>query len=94
MKRLFWLGVGVAVGVAITRKASSTVQKVTPAGIAENLSTAVGELAGAIGAFGADVRAGMSERAAELTKIVEQKTGVVTGAGGAERHVAEPERAR
>ena len=34
------------------------------------------ELAGAIGSFGADVRAGMVEREEELSEVVEQRSGV------------------
>lgn len=76
MKRLFWLGVGVATGVALSRKARETAKQATPAGIAGNLGEAISELAGAIGAFGADVRAGMSEREEELSEVVEQRSGV------------------
>jgi hypothetical protein len=76
MKRLFWLGVGVAAGVALSRKASQTARAATPAGIAGNLGDALGELAGALGTFGADIRAGMVERERELTDTVEQRTGI------------------
>ncbi|TDQ01209.1 hypothetical protein [Labedaea rhizosphaerae] len=78
MRRLFWLGVGVAAGVALTRKAKQTVHN-APVGIASTLGDAVSELAGAIGAFGADVRAGMSEREEELADVVEQRSGVTPG---------------
>lgn len=80
MKRLFWLGVGVAAGVSLSRKASSTARKATPVGIAENLGGAFRELAEALGAFGADVRAGMSEREAELNETVERASGIAPGA--------------
>lgn len=76
MKRLFWLGVGVAAGVAATRKASKTARQATPAGLASNLGDALQELAGAIGSFGADIRAGMSEREQELREMVEERSGV------------------
>lgn len=76
MSRLFWLGLGVAAGVALTRKAGRTARAATPAGVAENLGDALGELAGAIGTFGADIRAGMAERERELTDAVEQRTGI------------------
>ncbi|MFC4857450.1 hypothetical protein [Actinophytocola glycyrrhizae] len=76
MKRLFWLGVGMVAGVALSRKAKETAKQATPAGIAGNLGEAISELAGAIGSFGADVRAGMSEREEELTEVVEQRSGV------------------
>lgn len=76
MKRLFWLGVGVATGVALSRKARETAHAATPAGLAGNLGEAMRELAGAIGSFGADVRAGMAEREEELSEVVEQRSGV------------------
>lgn len=76
MRRLFWLGVGVFAGVALSRKAKETARQATPAGIAGNLGDAISELAGAIGSFGADVRAGMEEREEELSEVVEQRSGV------------------
>lgn len=80
MKRLFWVGVGVAAGVAASRKASGAARKMTPAGAAENIGDAVRELAEAVGSFGADVRAGMLEREAELRATVLQRTGIDTDA--------------
>ncbi|HEX2131464.1 MAG TPA: hypothetical protein VHH15_07865 [Actinophytocola sp.] len=76
MKRLFWLGVGVATGVALSRKAKETARQATPAGIAGNLGEAMRELAGAIGSFGADIRAGMVEREEELSDVVEERSGI------------------
>lgn len=76
MKRLFWLGVGVATGVALSKKAKETARQATPAGIAGNLGDAMRELAGAIGSFGADVRAGMVEREEELSDVVEERSGI------------------
>ncbi|MGQ0483489.1 MAG: hypothetical protein ACT4O0_20995 [Pseudonocardia sp.] len=75
MKRLFWLGLGVATGVMATRKAAEAARKLTPVGIAEQLGDGLRELAMSIGEFGADVKAGMSEREHELTEIVEDRTG-------------------
>jgi hypothetical protein len=48
----------------------------TPAGAAENVSDAVRELAAAVGSFGAEVRAGMVQREAELHATVAQRTGM------------------
>ncbi|MGH3450840.1 MAG: hypothetical protein ACRDQW_08930, partial [Haloechinothrix sp.] len=78
MRRLFWLGVGIAAGVAMSRKASAAARQASPAGLASNLGDAVHELAGAIGSFGADVRAGMNERETELHEYVERTSGVPT----------------
>ncbi|WP_028932298.1 hypothetical protein [Pseudonocardia spinosispora] len=75
MKRLFWLGLGVATGVVVTRKAAEAAQRLTPVGVGEQVGDGLRELAGAIGAFGAEVRAGMSEREHELSDMVEHRTG-------------------
>lgn len=83
MRRLFWLGLGVAAGVAASRKARDTVHKSTPAGIAGNLGDAVHELAEAFGSFGADVRAGMAERETQLQRSVDERTAPQAVAGGA-----------
>jgi hypothetical protein len=76
--RVLWFGLGVAAGVAASRKASAAARRLTPAGVAENVSAAVRELAAAVGAFGAEVRAGMAEREAELHATVAQHTGIDT----------------
>ncbi|MFR9731910.1 hypothetical protein ACL03H_21990 [Saccharopolyspora sp. MS10] len=71
MRRMFWFGAGVAAGIALTRKVNETARKATPTGAAEQIGGAVRELAVAVGSFGADVRAGMSEREQELQDVVD-----------------------
>lgn len=78
MKRILWFGLGIAAGVAASRKASAAARRMTPAGAAENIGEAVRELAVAVGSFGADVRAGMVEREAQLHATVAQQTGIDT----------------
>lgn len=78
MKRALWFGLGIAAGVMASRKARAKVRRMTPAGAAENVSDAMQELATAVGAFGADVRAGMVEREAQLHAAVAQRTGIDT----------------
>ena len=75
MKRLFWLGVGLAAGAYATRRATEAAQSLTPAGIGANLADGLRELGAGLGAFGAEVRAGMVAREEELTDLVEQRTG-------------------
>jgi chromosome condensin MukBEF MukE localization factor len=70
VRRLFWFGAGIAAGVALTRKVNETARKATPTGMAEQVGGAMRELAGAVGSFGADVRAGMQEREDELHDVV------------------------
>jgi hypothetical protein len=72
VRRLFWFGAGVAAGVALTRKVNETARKATPSGMAEQLGGAMRELAGAVGSFGAEVRAGMDERERELHDVVDR----------------------
>lgn len=79
MSRLLLFGAGVAAGVALSRKVGQTARKATPVGVADQLGDAVRELAGAVGSFGADVRAGMTEREHELHESVSERTGIVTG---------------
>jgi hypothetical protein len=76
MKRLFWLGLGVATGVVVTRKAAEAAARFTPAGVGEQVGDGLRELASAIGSFGAEVRAGMVEREGELARMVERGSGV------------------
>lgn len=66
MRRLFWLGIGLAVGVLVVRKATRTAQAYTPAGIAGGLSESAGGLAESVRSFVSDVRTGMAEREQEI----------------------------
>ena len=75
MKRLFWLGVGLAAGAYLTRRAAEAAQNLTPAGIGANLADGLRELGAGLGAFGAEVRAGMETREQELTQLLERRTG-------------------
>jgi hypothetical protein len=75
VKRLFWLGVGVAVGAYVTRRATEAAHNLTPAGVGANIADGLRELGAGLGAFGAEVRAGMTERERELAALVERQTG-------------------
>jgi hypothetical protein len=66
MRRLFWLAMGVTIGVLVVRKLSSAAEKLTPQSIASQLVEGLRDLADAIGDFGADVRATAAERELEL----------------------------
>jgi hypothetical protein len=75
VKRLFWLGVGMAAGAYFTRRATTAAQALTPAGIGANVADGLRELGAGLGAFGAEVRAGMAAREQELTELLERRTG-------------------
>jgi hypothetical protein len=66
VKSLFWTGVGVAVGVMATRKASRALEQFTPSGMSESLAESITGLGDAIRQFGMDVREAMWDREDEL----------------------------
>jgi hypothetical protein len=66
VKSLFWTGVGVAVGVMVTRKATRALEQFTPAGVSESLAESITGLGEAIRQFGMDVREAMWDREDEL----------------------------
>jgi hypothetical protein len=66
VKRLFWLALGITVGVLAMRRVSRVAQKLTPQGMAASVGDGLRELAASIREFTEDVREAMSEREAEL----------------------------
>ena len=66
MKRLLWLGVGVAVGVIVMRKVSETVKAYSPSSLAGSARESAVGLIDSVRDFVADVREGMAEREAEI----------------------------
>ena len=66
MRRLFWLAMGITIGVLVVRKLSSAAEKLTPGSIGRSIADGLSDLADAIGEFGADIRAAAAEREAEL----------------------------
>ncbi len=71
MKRLLWLGIGLAVGVIVVRRASRAAQQFTPGGIASQLSASAGGLVESLRGFVEDVRDGMAEREQEIREAFE-----------------------
>ena len=66
MKRLLWLGVGLAVGAIVVRKVTRKANEFTPSGIAASLSQSAGGLVESVRNFVDDVRDGMAERETEI----------------------------
>lgn len=75
MRRLFWLGVGLAAGTYAARRAAAAAQRLTPAGIGASLADGLRELGAGFGEFGAEVRAGMAEHEQRLAADLERRTG-------------------
>jgi len=66
MKRLLWLGVGLAVGALVVRKMTKKANEFTPSGIATSLSQSAGGLVESVRSFVEDVREGMTERQEQI----------------------------
>ena len=66
MKRLLWLGVGLAVGAIVVRKLTRKANEFTPSGIATSLSQSAGGLVESMRNFVEDVREGMTEREEQI----------------------------
>jgi hypothetical protein len=66
MRRLLWLGVGLAVGALVVRAASKKMQAFTPTGIAGSVQESAVGLLDSVRSFVDDVREGMAEREAEI----------------------------
>ncbi len=66
MKRLLWLGVGLAVGALVVRKLNQKANEFTPTGIATSLSQSAGGLVESLRSFVDDVRDGMNEREQQI----------------------------
>lgn len=62
IKRIFWVGIGVAIGVIAVRKLSAAQQNIGPAG----LNRAVGRVSDSVHDFTDTVRESMGQREAEL----------------------------
>lgn len=71
MRRLLWLGVGLAVGALVVRKVTQKAQSYTPAGIAASLSESAGGLVESVRSFVDDVREGMAEREQQIHEAIE-----------------------
>jgi hypothetical protein len=71
VRRLFWLGIGLALGALIFRKLSQAAERLTPSSLVHAATGLVSELAEAIRDFSADVREGMVEHEASLREAAE-----------------------
>jgi hypothetical protein len=62
VRRLFWLGLGVAVGALVVRQATKAARAYAPAALATAAGKSGARLMASVGDFIADVREGMAER--------------------------------
>ena len=66
MKRIFWLLVGILLGVYAVTRLKNRARALTPEGV----QSSVDKLAGAVRHFGDEVRAGMDQRESELREAL------------------------
>ena len=66
MKRVLWLGVGLAVGALVFRALSKKAAAFTPTGMAASARNSAGGLMGSVRSFVDDVRDGMAEREEQI----------------------------
>lgn len=66
MRGLFWLAMGVTIGVLVVRKLNSAAEAMKPNAIAQRTGRGAADLADQARSFAADVRAAMHQREIEL----------------------------
>jgi hypothetical protein len=66
VKRLLWLGAGLAVGALVFRAVTKKAQAFTPGGLAASARESAGGFAASVRNFVDDVRDGMAEREDEI----------------------------
>jgi hypothetical protein len=66
VKRLFWLGLGIAVGALVVRQVAKAAHAYSPAGMAESARNSAAGVWGSMQDFIADVRDGMAEREEQI----------------------------
>jgi hypothetical protein len=66
MRRLFYLAVGVGIGVAAVRRISKAADRLTPSGLAGTAQRSLGGLGDSLRDFLDDVKMAMAQREAEL----------------------------
>jgi len=72
MRRLFWVGVGIAVGAIVVRQVGKAAKAYSPGGLAGSARESAVGLLDSVRDFVADVREGMAEREAEIQAAFEQ----------------------
>ncbi|MCD0444900.1 hypothetical protein LO763_14880 [Glycomyces sp. A-F 0318] len=72
LKRMIWVGIGIAVGVVAVRKLTKAAHSVTPGGVAERVGDAGAEMRHSLKAFWADVSEARQAKEAELHDAIER----------------------
>lgn len=70
MRRLFWLAMGITIGVLVVRKASKKAEQLSPDHLASKAGNALADLGQSMRSFAGDVRTAMNQREEELREGV------------------------
>jgi len=76
MKRMLWLGIGLAIGALTVRAVTRKARALTPGGIADNARKSAGGLVESVRSFVADVREGMAERQEQIEAAFTEGTAI------------------
>jgi hypothetical protein len=76
MKRMLWLGIGLAIGALTVRAVTRRARALTPGGMADNARKTAGGLVESVRSFVADVREGMAEREEQLHAAFAEGTAI------------------
>lgn len=87
MKRLLWLGAGLAIGALVVRAVSRRAQSYTPRGIAAAMRNSGRNAFDSVRDFVDDVREGMREREFELQAALAEGRALADESAGAEYDV-------
>jgi hypothetical protein len=66
VKRMLWLGIGIAVGALVVRAVTKKARAFTPQGLAASARDSATGVIGSVREFIEDVREGMTEREADI----------------------------
>lgn len=66
MKRVLWLGIGLAIGALVVRAASKKARSLSPEGLAATARNTAGGVLESVRSFVDDVRDGMAEREEQI----------------------------
>jgi hypothetical protein len=72
MKRMLWLGIGLAVGALAVRAITKRARSFTPGGLAHAAQETAAGMVDSVRTFVDDIRAGMTEREAEIHAALDE----------------------
>ncbi|PRZ40630.1 hypothetical protein CLV47_11558 [Antricoccus suffuscus] len=70
MRRIFWLAMGITIGVLVVRKASKAAEQLTPNHLANRTGNVIADFGTSMKKFADDVRVSMKQREVEIREGV------------------------